>query len=65
MKLLSDKIADIAFWICIPTVQLTEGSPNYWIRLLGVLLAFPLFFLQVIGLPILLVALVLSVVEEI
>lgn len=62
---MSNSLENIAFWIMIPTVRLTENHPLKWVRVLGFFVAFPLFPLVFIGLPFLLAAVLVRVLEYI
>lgn len=53
MKSLEDKLEDLAFWVAIPTIKLTENNPHKFIRVLGFLCVFPLMPLMFPGLAIL------------
>ena len=58
-----DKIADFGFWVCAPTLMLTQDDPRKWVRVLGTLGVFLLPF-WVAGSLILLTAAVVWVFEE-
>lgn len=61
----SNSLENIAFWIMIPTVRLTENHPLKWIRVLGFFATFLLFPLVFVGSPFLLVAVLVRVIEDI
>lgn len=63
--MLSDRIEDIAFWIALPLVRITEDCECKAVRVAGVLLSFAAFPLCVIGLPLLVVAMIVRLLEDI
>lgn len=60
-----DTISNIAFWIGIPTVKLTENSDKKWIRVLGLFGMFPLFPLILPCAILLMVAILWDILETI
>lgn len=63
--MLSDRIEDIALWVALPFVRITEDCEYKAVRVVGVLLSFAAFPLCVIGLPLLVVAMIVGLLEEI
>ena len=64
--MLSDRIEDIAFWIALPLVRITEDCECKAVRVAGVLLSFAAFpLLCVIALPLLVVAMIVGLLEDI
>lgn len=51
---LVDTLENIASWLTMPTMMLTEKSPKKWVRVVGFLCCFPLCPLLFVGLPFLL-----------
>lgn len=62
---LHDKISNIAFWIMLPSVRLTEKDPRKWVRVLGFFAMFPLFPLMILGMPLLMVSMFAGILEDI
>ncbi len=62
---LSDRIGDIATWVMMPTVRLTENNPHKVVRVLGVLGMFMLFPFFFIGFPIACVSIFIDIFEDI
>ena len=63
--MLSDRIEDIALWVALPFVRITEDCEHKAVRVAGVLLSFAAFPLCVIGLPLLVVAMIVGLLEDI
>ena len=63
--MLSDRIEDVAFWVALPFVRITEDCESKAVRVAGLLLNFAAFPLCAIGLPLLVVAMVVGLIEEI
>ncbi|MCK5316868.1 MAG: hypothetical protein KAJ55_03085 [Anaerolineales bacterium] len=58
-------LENIGLWIAAPTVRLTENCKKKWVRVVGVLLMFPLFPLIPIGLSVIGVWMAIEMYKEI
>ncbi len=60
-----DKFENVAFWMMVPTVMVTERNKFKLVRVIGALLVLPLFFLIPLGAAIIFIGLVVDFFYEI
>ena len=59
-----DYLMEIMIWLLAPTIALTENSKQKWVRVAGVLMAFPFAICWTItGIPLLICAIVLLIAQ--
>lgn len=56
---------NVGFWIGLPFLRLTENCERKWIRVIGALMALPLFPLVIVGLMVIFMGIIVDMFREI